>query len=131
MSRLPKRRAVDNTILFTLPEDAQASELFEWWMHTSFEDFVATVPKMLEYGGGGQGSADLQVMGDAQAELIGMHSAPDAVKQELGVWFYTLGKVSRLISDYKNQRSGKADTWFDISIYAKMARRIQEVGRWP
>ena len=57
--------------------------------------------------------------------------SPDAVKEELACWFYSLGKVSRLISDYKHGNAGKPDTWFDLGIYAMMSRRLQEVGHWP
>ena len=106
-------------------------ELFRWWMDTAWDDLAKTAPKTTEYGGKGDGSSDLRVMGDALAELCGMRAAPDAVKQELACWFYALGKVSRLISDYKSGQPGKPDTWFDLEVYAKMARRLQQQGRWP
>lgn len=107
-------------------------ELFHWWMDTAYEDFIKTLPKADEYGGREQGPAtDLFLIGRNLAELCGMHDAPDAVMMELGCWFYMQGKVARLISDYQQQRPGKPDTWFDSSIYAKMARRIQETGQWP
>lgn len=100
-------------------------------MRVARDDFEQMLPKLHEYGGTGEGSSDLRVMGDALAELCGMHDAEDAVKQELACWFYTLGKVARLISDYKQGRSGKPDTWHDITVYSMMARRLQETGRWP
>lgn len=106
-------------------------DLAVWWLSTVCQDFEATVPKMLEYGGHQEGSADLQLIGENLATLLGMHDAPDAVKQELGCWFYMQGKVARLVSDYQQHRPGKKDTWFDACIYAMMSRRIQEVGRWP
>ena len=107
------------------------SELRNWWIRQADEDARRTAPKTDEYGGTGDGSADLRVMGYALAELCGMHDAPEPVKLEMACWFYALGKVSRLISDYKQGQPGKADTWFDLSVYATMARRIQETGRWP
>lgn len=121
---------------YRLPDDKDAADLFEWWMQSSFEDFVATVPKMLEYGGENErrpGSADLRVVGEGLMELMGwpITEYNQRVAQELGCWFYLLGKSGRLISNYQQQQPGKPDTWFDIGIYAKMARRIQEVGRWP
>lgn len=109
----------------------QQRDLLLWWLATAAKDVLMQTPKMHEYGGRGEGSSDLMVMGDALGEFSDMHDAPDAVKQELSVWFYVLGKVSRLISDYKQKRRGKPDTWHDISVYSMMARRIQESGRWP
>lgn len=119
------------TITVDYQTDREA-ELLAWWLCTAAADFDKTVPKMLEYGGSGEGPAvDLQLIGENLASLLDMHDAPDAVKMELGCWFYMQGKVARLVSDYKNGHPGKADTWFDAAIYAKMARRIQEVGQWP
>jgi hypothetical protein len=119
-----------------VPAHPVAAELFEWWINTAFEDFIATVPKMLEYGGDPHqrpGSADLRIIGEGLMELLGweINEETQAVAQELGCWFYTLGKGGRLISDYQQRRSGKPDTWFDKTIYSMMARRIQQVGRWP
>lgn len=102
-----------------------------WWQRTAQSDFEQSLPKITEYGGVQEGSADLQIMGFALAELVGMHDAPDAVKQEMACWFYVLGKVARLVSDYKQGKPGKADTWFDITVYSMMARRLQAEGRWP
>ena len=127
--------------------EAQAGETFEghrvilepranettehWWMRTAQGDFEASLPKIVEYGGTEEGSADLQIMGNALAELCGMHGASDAVKQEMACWFYALGKISRLVSDYKQGKPGKGDTWHDLTVYSMMARRLQATGRWP
>jgi hypothetical protein len=105
--------------------------LARWWIMTAVDDLNKTVPKVEEYGGVNDGSADLRVMGYALAELADLHDVDEAVKHELAVWFYALGKISRLVSDYVRGEPGKADTWFDMVIYAMMARRIQEMGRWP
>lgn len=119
-----------NAAMSTLDERGQ--KLLEWWMHTAFSDFMATVPKMLEYGGTSDGPAtDLLLIGRNLAELCDLHDAPDAVLMELGCWFYMQGKVARLVSDYKQRREGKPDTWFDATIYTMMARRIQEASQWP
>lgn len=105
--------------------------LEDWWIRTVGADMAKTTPKTQEYGGVGDGSSDLRTMGYALAELCGMHDAPEPVKLELACWFYATGKLSRLISDYKQGKPGKPDTWFDLSVYAMMARRIQETGDWP
>jgi hypothetical protein len=107
------------------------TELEEWWLTTAIDDLQATVPKAEEYGGTGGGSADLRVMGDALGEFANLTSAPLAVRMELACWFYCLGKIARLISDYKAGRVGKPDTWHDMTVYTMMARRLQEVGQWP
>lgn len=143
-SRMPRRKirvdpperlgAEDGSawLQYRLPDDPQTANLFEWWMQSAYDDFVATVPKMLEYGGEGTGPAvDLQLIGENLASLLDMHDAADPMKMELGCWFYMQGKVARLVSDYRQHRMGKPDSWFDASIYAKMARRIQETGQWP
>jgi hypothetical protein len=113
----------------------EALDLLDWWMATSFTDFMATVPKIFEYGGNDKrpGSADLRIVGESLMELLGwpVNEKTEAVAQELGCWFYLLGKSGRLVSNYQQQDPGKPDTWFDIGIYAKMARRIQETGNWP
>jgi hypothetical protein len=111
--------------------EAGGPELQDWWVLTAARDLQQAMPKVEEYGGAGAGSADLRVMGDALAELCGLHDTEDAVKQELACWFYALGKVSRLISDYKQGKPGKADSWHDLTVYSMMARRLQETGRWP
>lgn len=112
--------------------DERDAELFEWWLATALSDFRDAIPKAHEYGGNvEQGSADLQLIGENLATLLDMHDAPDAVKQEMACWFYMQGKVARLVSDYQQGRTGKADTWLDATVYAMMARRIQVEGRWP
>lgn len=120
--------------------ESLGDDIGEWWQRISNADFHRAMPKAQEYGGGADGSADLRVMGDALAELL-HYKCPECgyrpqrltsvVAQELACWLYTLGKVARLISDYKQGRAGKEDTWFDISIYSRMARRLLQVGRWP
>jgi hypothetical protein len=107
------------------------ADLARWWLDLAVGDLIATMPKTQEYGGNQEGSADLRVMGYALAELAGAHGAPESVKMEMACWFYALGKIARLISDYQRGEKGKPDTWFDLGIYTRMARRLQEVGRWP
>lgn len=117
-------------IQFPIPPNVD-KDLFLWWMQQAFSDITATGPKVMEYGGTGEGSADLRIMGDALGELCGLRNAPESVRMELACWFYALGKISRLVSDYKHGQPGKADTWFDLSTYAFMARRLQATGQWP
>lgn len=107
-------------------------DTFAWWIATAAEDAKATFPKSAEYGGTVRtGSVDLMLIGEILALLLDMRDATSAVKQELGVWFYLQGKIGRLVSDYQQHRPGKADTWFDSTVYTMMARRLQETGEWP
>lgn len=108
-----------------LSEDQR--DLLAWWIKVACDDFAGGAPKVDEYG-----AHDLEVMGFALGLLAWKKpkvALPVAV--ELSIWFYVLGKVARLLSDYMAQRSGKADTWHDITFYSMMARRVQETGRWP
>lgn len=116
-------------IAVTLPEGV-GEDSFAWWVETAVSDFAEMSPKMEEYGGRSEGSADLRLGGDMLGELLGW-DAPSAVRQELSVWFYAMMKMARLVSDYQVQRPGKADTWHDATVYSMMARRLQAVGRWP
>ena len=111
-----------------LPE---MTDLEAWWQSVTMKDYDDMAPKIEEYGGTGEGSADLRIIGDNLAELMGWHDAPDAVLQELGCFFYLQGKIARLISDYKQKKPGKADTLHDITVYSMMIRRLQDAGRWP
>ena len=124
------REVSDVEMMFGCPAGVDP-DLFQWWMDTAYTDLARTAPKTEEYSGGGGGSADLRVMGDALAELCGMRDGPEAVKEELACWLYLLGKTSRLISDYKQGKPGKSDTLFDATIYTMMMRRLQAAGRWP
>lgn len=107
------------------------AELREWWSAVADDDLSKAAPKIGEYGGVGEGSTDLKIIGWALAELLDMQSAPEAVKQELACWVYALGKIARLVSDYKQGRPGKDDTWHDLRVYSMMATRLQQTGNWP
>jgi hypothetical protein len=113
------------------PVPAEGNDMTVWWLMTAAKDLLEQMPKMHEYGGAGGGSADLRLMGDNLAELLGWQDAPDATRQELAVWFYVQGKAARLVSDYQQRRPGKPDTWHDVTVYSMMARRLQHTGRWP
>lgn len=127
----PKPQQVSTTLTFLEPPSPALKQVAQWWLDTAAQDFTASIPKTNEYGGTHGGSADLRLMGDNLAELMGWKNVSDAIKQELAVWFYVQGKAARLVSDYQQRRPGKADTWLDLTTYCMMARRLQEVGRWP
>lgn len=136
-----------STMSFHVPD--QQKDLFVWWMGTSWSDYEAGAPKVDEYG-----AHDIEIMGAVLAVFLfkehieevfakigplavdgdvekALTYSHDKIGREVAVWFYILGKVARLVSDYLAQRPGKPDTWHDITFYSMMARRIQKTGRWP
>lgn len=125
------REIKEGAYVIPLPEGAAARDLFIWWMDTTLQDFEDTVPKIDEYSGTRGGSADLRVMGDSHAELLGWENVPPAVAMQLACWHYLVGKTSRMISDFQQRRMAKSDTLKDAAIYALMMRRLGETGNWP
>jgi hypothetical protein len=70
------------------PEGIQ--ELANWWLDETRNELDSVIPKALEYG-----SADLKVIGFALSQMIG--EPKDVTNDELGIAFYVLGKVARLV----------------------------------
>jgi hypothetical protein len=108
-------------------EEAQSSEgvqqLAEWWLDETRSELDSVIPKALEYG-----SADLKVIGFALSQMIG--EPKDVTNDELGIAFYVLGKVARLVGGYADGRKPSDDTWHDIAIYTKMAQYARHNGEW-
>lgn len=98
--------------------------LSEWWLKTATEEVRRTVPKSVQYG-----SYDLHLIGKVLGAVIG-RKLTSAEAEELGVAFYALGKIARIMSAYRDGHSPQDDDWFDLGVYARMAQRIREVGTW-
>ncbi len=77
-------------------------------------DVGAFREKAKEYG-----SADLEVMGAAMAELLGLHHDEGV---EAALAFYILGKVSRAFGAIKMGKIPSDDTWHDVTVYSLMIR---------
>lgn len=104
----------------------QQSELMEWWQTQSERDLAELLPKVGEYG-----AFDLQIIGDVLATMSNWdQNTPTRVKEELGCFFYLLGKVARMASAYRENRLPSDDTYHDAEVYAKMVRRIRDRGEW-
>jgi hypothetical protein len=100
-------------------------DLTDWWAAVAADDVAPAAVKAKEYG-----STDLKIIGRAMREMIGI--PPDVVSdEEIGIVFYTLGKVARAISAIGSGQRPSDDTWHDITVYAMMTRRVREVGQWP
>lgn len=105
--------------------------LATWWRDTAEDEIAMVVDKAIEYG-----ATDLRDIGRALLEMAGRtdedgDEITDAYAAELGIAFYILGKVSRVIAAVKEGRRPSGDTWVDIGVYARMAQRVQQVGSWP
>jgi len=102
---------------------AGVQELASWWLDETRNELDSVLPKALEYG-----STDLKVIGFALSQMIG--APKDITNDELGIAFYVLGKVARLVGGYADGRKPSDDTWHDIAIYTKMAQYARHHGEW-
>lgn len=111
---------------------SEAERLARWWIVTATGDLSAVVPKAIQYGG-----ADLEVMAKAMEALIPAKRKEtldrDSLRRlamDMAIGFYALGKVARLFGAYEQGELPSEDTWFDLGIYAMIARRVREEGAW-
>lgn len=108
------------------------AELVGWWEQLAESDAGKTAPKAIEYG-----AADLDIMGQAMVSLGGdlwngaSQEEKLAIGREMACAFYALGKVARVFSAFQQGRRPSDDSWFDITVYSVMARRIRQNGEWP
>lgn len=112
---------------FTPPKtanEAKLPDLFQWMADHQLELRKMADAKAFEYG-----STDLRIMAGAMQEMFPDISDGDALQAAIA--FYTLGKVSRVISSFKEGRPAPADSWRDLEVYAMMAQKIAEDGNWP
>lgn len=111
--------------------EKQVEEISAWWQGVAAADAATTAPKAVEYG-----ASDLAIMGKAMEGLFpNLSSNPDAAEREaigleMATAFYALGKVARLFGAYQQGRLPGEDSWFDLTVYSMMARRIRQSGRW-
>lgn len=111
--------------------EKQVAEISAWWLEMAKDDAAITAPKAVEYG-----ASDLAIMGKAMEGLFpNLSSNPDAAEREaigleMATAFYALGKVARLFGAYQQGRLPGEDSWFDLTVYSMMARRIRTTGRW-
>jgi hypothetical protein len=104
----------------------QQAELMEWWRGVTEADIDKMLPKVTEYG-----AYDLSVVGSTLVDMLPWdQNTPERVKQEVGCFFYLLGKMARMASAYKEGRLPSDDTLHDIVVYAMMIRRIRDRGEW-
>lgn len=105
--------------------NAMEAELRGWWFDQAEAEIDGTVKKAIEYS-----STDLLDLGRTLAYCMG-RTVSDEEAEELGVFFYLQGKMSRWAGAIKSGRRVSDDTLFDISVYTRMAQRIRHAGNWP
>lgn len=104
----------------------RAGELERWWLAMATEEIERTVPKAIEYG-----STDLAEIGRQMLEA-GLHEGNhETSTEELGVYFYMVGKMARWTDAVRTGRRVSDDTLFDLGIYVRMVQRIRSAGGWP
>jgi hypothetical protein len=109
-------RQVDNPLV----------ELTNWWTNKGCQDAELVVEKYQEYG-----NTALLEVGRQLADVMGRATATDAEAQELGIWFFMVGKMARWKTAILKGEQASKDTFDDLAIYATMARRVYEKGGWP
>ena len=100
-------------------------DLARWWMETAEDEAERTIVKAVEYG-----AHDLVEIGRNLALTQG-RKVDDEEAAELGVYFYTCGKLARWTSAIADGRRVSDDTLLDLGIYVRMAQRLRDSGGWP
>ncbi len=110
--------------------ELMADQIEEWWQKTAGTDSAEIRRKAIKYG-----AADLKIMGQAMQQLYPGKDDMDsqslqALGLEMACAFYALGKSARLFGAFEQGRAPTDDDWYDLHVYAGMARYIREHGRW-
>lgn len=121
----------------TEPSEPPAlTALRQWWVGQASEEIEPMLAKMTEYGGMGR-AIDLSEIGrglvhsGVKAPKFTTASEEEAWYQELGIYFYLLGKFARWTAAIAEGRRVSDDTLHDISVYVRMAQRVRHSGGWP
>lgn len=96
-----------------------------WWENTTSDELASMLPKVIEYG-----SHDLAVIGDVMM-LMKPELRDQVHPSELGIAFYALGKMARIMGAYADGIAPSDDSWHDLAIYARMAQRVRYADGWP
>jgi len=122
----------------TKAEDALADGLSKWWLSAAKDEVEPLIAKMIEYGGMSR-ATDLEEIGRGLVhsgvkpwERAHVDRALETRQyQEMGIYFYLLGKFARWTAAVAEGRPVSDDTLLDIGIYVRMAQRVRAVGGWP
>lgn len=101
--------------------------LAHWWRKTTEAEIQMLLPKVEEYS-----AYDLELIGTVMAETIGWEGEPTSGEAtEIGISFYVLGKMGRVMGAIREGRLPSEDTWMDLAVYSRMALRAKQAGSWP
>jgi hypothetical protein len=92
----------------------QKQRLHNWWTQHASDEVDAMLKKLDEYGAGDLYEIGYQIAKVAQREVTREQA------YELGVMFYAVGKMQRIISAAEQSREASTDTWHDLAVYSKM-----------
>ena len=96
-----------------------------WWEDTTDAELTSLLPKVIEYG-----SHDLKIIGDIML-LLKPELQGKINPEEMGIAFYALGKIARIMGGYADGIAPSDDSWHDLAIYARMAQRVRDAEGWP
>ena len=91
------------------------NRLDKWWCEHAAAESKTMLAKLDEYGTG-----DLHEIGVRLAQFAKWEDPTELQAYEIGVMFYLIGKMQRIITAAHLQRDASDDTWHDIAVYAKM-----------
>lgn len=111
-----------------LQQAKQAGGLTKWWLDQAEAEVDMVVEKAVSYG-----ATDLRDLGYSILEMSGQQRQQilEAEATEIGIVFYALGKLSRIVAAVKEGRTPSYDSWLDLGVYARMAQRVHQSGGWP
>jgi hypothetical protein len=107
-----------------MSEYSKAKELMEWWKEQTEAELTMLLPKVSSYG-----AVDLEIIGHAMAGIAGLELTVSQTEQ-MGIAFYLLGKVTRILSSLQAGQQPNPDSWTDAAVYARMGLRANENGSW-
>jgi hypothetical protein len=110
-----------------LPDELQQRVLeLKAWLE-ALEDKIGTetLRKAVQYG-----SADLEVIGHSMGLLLPEGARDQRMALQMGIAFYALGKIARVMGAFEQGHSPQYDDWFDLMVYAKMGLKVMDTGRW-
>lgn len=107
---------------------ATQDDIATWWDSVDAENKQMALRKRAMYG-----SKDLDLMGAAMDLLI-PESPEDVDRDRLvilaAIGFYVQGKIARCFGSLEKGEMPTLDSFMDLEIYARMARRVYETGEW-
>jgi hypothetical protein len=117
----------EGTSTDTLVEQWRTEELSRWWTGLADAELPGLIAKAHEYS-----SYDLEMIGKMMSDTLGLEPSPGkGYYEEIGCWFYLLGKVARAMGAIRDGKLPSEDTALDTRIYATMILRIKQAGGWP